>query len=192
MKKTFLKNFISQTLRFTILTAPLVHLPIASAALSKSEAAQNRGVDTLKNKNLENFLELLGNTANKTAAGFGITEQLKLSEQEDSLLGSLGTQYQVYHVDINNDGEEEYVITFINGGSMKTSGVYGVLKNKRGVFVNIRFDKFKLHKHFMHLGKPFLTKSEKSENAIVINFLKDKSVKSYIWKGKKMRPVSKR
>ena len=119
------------------------------------------------------------------------------SAQGTSIIVSGNESIRVYDIDINNDGENEYLAIYTDGGSLRTSGILSVLtKNLKAISVNKIIsknlwndDSGDLSRHHLWLATPSVVKRD---GKYIIRYL-DKRPKllftEYIWEGEQFKKI---
>lgn len=104
-------------------------------------------------------------------------------------------EYEIYKADITNDGKEDYIITYINSGSGKYSGIEAIIEVQNNKFQIRKLDTYKisqmpvknkrskiwkeklsslknieLKNFYSYLGKPFMYKDQ---GKVIVNFSDD-------------------
>jgi hypothetical protein len=112
-------------------------------------------------------------------------------------------EYQVYDIDINHDSTNEYVIIYLRGGSMNTSGILNVISQKMNEIV--KADDYNiskviskslwndnsgdLSKFHLFLARPFIVKRD---NQFILRYLDTKpkqKITEYVWKNKGFKKI---
>lgn len=159
------------------MTRLLFTLLLALSFSAVSQEIKLAGADKMNE-----FKTLLQNPSNKMAAGFGLQDDIKFSALKITTDGN--KDYQLHYADINNDRENEFVLVSFDPKNKKRPRIQTVLKERRGILVDIRFDRLKEN---LDLGSPFFFNYR---NGILINFSGERGNISYLWKERAMRPLS--
>lgn len=166
--------------------------------------ASGKPIEALDSEGLKVFLE---HTQFMDPAGIGFdpSEAKIVSKKEGkpAILQVRQNSYQIYNVDLNNDKNNEYIITYLSSGSMATSGVLNVLSQVEEKIVKTKdFDLKKiiskslwgdssgdLSKFHLFTAKPFIVKKK---GKFVMRFL-DKMPKNkiteYLWSNKTFKKL---
>jgi hypothetical protein len=137
----------------------------------------------------------------------------KLAKDNDySIPKTAVTNFDIYKVDITNDGKDDYVVTYRNSGSGKYSGIEAIIEVKNKKFIVRRLDSYKISdlpiknkrskkwkkylsdlknieikNFYSYLGKPFLYKKGRK---IIVNFSNDGKINiSYFFEGQYLRII---
>lgn len=136
----------------------------------------------------EHFQELMRNPSNRISAGFGFGQEIKSSKP--GVLSSAKAKFLLYHLDMNNDGENEYVII----PAIKRTKIQAVLKEKRDLLIELGLGRLKIYGEEKgakwQTQTPFLAKFD---NKVAINALIVAKKKSCVfeWRKNHLIPVAK-
>jgi hypothetical protein len=137
--------------------------------------------------------------------GFAPAEAKIISKgkNKSSFLDANNNTYQVYDVDLNNDSKREYVIVYLDSGSMRTSGVLKVLSQEQNKVIQAKDFEIKkiisknlwkdesgdMSKFHLFVANPFIIKRK---GKIVMRFLDTKpnrKVTEYTWSNKEFKKL---